>query len=278
MEGRPFGHEVDRSDPRRPAALCKIVFLLSNVYFCARPGRSKIFNPQEEPIHDQSSPINRGSFGATNTTIEIQHNKIHSSKHISSSLLKIVVIFASQLLNLVSYKTVLVDNEWKDEISVSNVNDVLSIIKSDYEKAYFVTGVFTSAIYTEDCTFEDPTIKFQGRELYARNLRLLLPFFDNPSIHLKEIEKENQAWFPIASWRLRTYLKLPWKPLISIDGRTIYDLDEEFRVVRHAESWNISALGAIVRYLHLLTKVIAGGIFSEYSDRCAPREGKTIVA
>lgn len=25
-------------------------------------------------------------------------------------------------------------------------------------------GIFTSAIYAEDCTFEDPTIKFQGKE------------------------------------------------------------------------------------------------------------------
>ncbi|KAK4382755.1 hypothetical protein Sango_2841800 [Sesamum angolense] len=68
--------------------------------------------------------------------------------------------------------TVLVDDEWKDEISLSNVDDVLSIIRSDYEKAYFVTGtifevfevvgLFTSAIYADECTFEDPTIKFQA--------------------------------------------------------------------------------------------------------------------
>ena len=25
-------------------------------------------------------------------------------------------------------------------------------------------GVFTSAIYAEDCIFEDPTIKFQGKK------------------------------------------------------------------------------------------------------------------
>lgn len=33
------------------------------------------------------------------------------------------------------------DDEWKEEVSISNADDVLSVIKSDYEKAYFVTGI-----------------------------------------------------------------------------------------------------------------------------------------
>ncbi|CAA0829190.1 Uncharacterized conserved protein (DUF2358 [Striga hermonthica] len=168
------------------------------------------------------------------------------------ALLKMAVGGVTELLRLLSpaaKRKVLVDNEREDEIRASSVNEVLSIIKSDYENAYFVTGLFTSAIYDEDCTFEDPTIKFQGRELYARNLRLLVPFFDNPSIHLKEIKKglDREKGFIVASWSLRTYLKLPWTPLVSVDGKTIYDLDEEFRIIRHVERWNISALEAIIQ-------------------------------
>ncbi|KAL7083872.1 hypothetical protein ACP275_14G188600 [Erythranthe tilingii] len=168
-------------------------------------------------------------------------------------LLKIAVSGATELLRLISPagrpRTVLVGNELEDESPVSDIDDVLSVIRSDYDKSYFVTGIFTSAIYAEDCTFEDPTIKFQGTELYERNLRLLVPFFDNPSIQLKNIEKvlDSGTEFIVASWKLRTYLKLPWKPLISIDGRTIYDLDAAFKIVRHAESWNISALEAVIQ-------------------------------
>ncbi|KAG8382104.1 hypothetical protein BUALT_Bualt05G0041700 [Buddleja alternifolia] len=163
-------------------------------------------------------------------------------------LLKIAVSGATELLRLFSSAAAGGDKKTVpvDAISASDVNDVVSIIRTDYERAYFVTGDFTSAIYAEDCTFEDPTIKFRGTELYARNLSLLVPFFDEPSIQLKEIGCEGELCI-IASWKLRTYLKLPWRPLICIDGRTVYDLDEGFRIIRHVERWNVSAFEAVVQ-------------------------------
>ncbi|KAJ0014235.1 hypothetical protein Pint_20552 [Pistacia integerrima] len=53
--------------------------------------------------------------------------------------------------------------------------------------------------------------------------------------------------FVLATWKLRTYLKLPWRPLISIDGNTVYELNDEHKIIRHAESWNVSALEAIAQ-------------------------------
>ncbi|CDP08556.1 unnamed protein product [Coffea canephora] len=54
-----------------------------------------------------------------------------------------------------------------------------------------------------------------------------------------------KAKYIIASWKLRTHLILPWRPLILIDGTTTYDIDDQLRVIRHVESWKISALEAI---------------------------------
>ncbi|XP_049351489.1 uncharacterized protein LOC125815952 [Solanum verrucosum] len=166
-------------------------------------------------------------------------------------LLKIAVSGVTELLRLLPSPSTnrlgVSDDEGGGEPLVYNVEDVLKIIKLDYEKAYFVTGLFTSGIYAEDCVFEDPTIKFRGRDLYSRNLQLLVPFFDSPSIKLEKIEKGNDsnAEVIVAYWKLRTSLKLPWQPLISVDGKTVYDLDEQLKIVKHVESWNISALEAV---------------------------------
>ncbi|XP_016650464.1 PREDICTED: uncharacterized protein LOC103318607 [Prunus mume] len=176
----------------------------------------------------------------------------NNHKRDTPQVLKIAVSGVTELLRLLSSfsKTTRlngVSDKGRDEFSVSGIDEVLMILKSDYENAYFVTGIFTSAIYAEDCIFEDPTIRFRGKELYSRNLKLLVPFFESPSVGLEKIEKgiNTEASFVLATWKLRTYLKLPWRPLISIDGSTVYDLDDKFKIVRHAESWNVSAIEAI---------------------------------
>ncbi|KAE8010068.1 hypothetical protein FH972_006463 [Carpinus fangiana] len=181
------------------------------------------------------------------------NNNMNKRETQTPQILKLAVSGVTELLRLFSSSSnnqnrlERVDHKKKEEISVSGVDDVVMILKSDYENAYFVTGTFTSAIYAEDCIFEDPTIRFRGTALYSRNLKLLVPFFDRPSIGLQNIDKgiNSKTNFVLATWKLRTYLKLPWKPLICIDGSTVYELDDEFNIVRHAESWNVSALEAI---------------------------------
>ncbi|XP_066383287.1 uncharacterized protein [Miscanthus floridulus] len=133
--------------------------------------------------------------------------------------------------------------------SCGSVDDVLAVLQEDYRRAYFLTGDFTPGIYTEDCLFEDPTIKFRGLSRYSQNLDLLVPFFDSPSLELESIEKglRVETKFVKATWKLRTYLRLPWRPLIAIRGNTTYDLNEDFKVTRHSESWDVSALEAIAQ-------------------------------
>ncbi|KAJ3705420.1 hypothetical protein LUZ61_009125 [Rhynchospora tenuis] len=167
----------------------------------------------------------------------------------ASPVIKLAVEGVTELLRLFSSKNPRESNARNREKmpAISCVEDVLEVIQDDYQRAYFLTGKFTPDIYAEDCLFEDPTIKFRGRERYGQNLDLLVPFFDNPSLELEEIQKDLciETSSILASWKLRTYLKLPWRPLISIKGKTTYNLDQGYKIIRHSESWNISAIEAI---------------------------------
>ncbi|KAK4339539.1 hypothetical protein RND71_041001 [Anisodus tanguticus] len=94
-----------------------------------------------------------------------------------------MVSTAALLHPIITRRLEISDDEGAEEPLVSNVEDVLNIVKSDYEKAYFVTEVI------------------------------------------------------VAYWKLRTSLKLPWRPLISVYGNTVYTLDEQLKIVKHVESW-----------------------------------------
>lgn len=181
-----------------------------------------------------------------------QTPKYNKKDMATPSLLKFAVTGFTEILRLFSStptrtRVDVVSDVETDKVSVSCIDDILDVLKSDFEREYFVTGSFTPEVYVDDCIFEDPTIKFRGKALYSRNLNLLVPFFEQPSIMLQQIKKGNDCDqdFVVASWKLRTYLKLPWKPLICIDGSTVYDLNNDYLIVRHAESWNVSALEAI---------------------------------
>ncbi|KAG4983493.1 hypothetical protein JHK87_028242 [Glycine soja] len=218
--------------------------------------------PPLQPLHKQFRR-NHGVQNCSNTNT-LNRRKIYAclnreKESETPQILKIAVSGVTELLRLFSpssHQTSLEKQRDQIEFPASSVDDVLRIIKSDYDNAYFVTGNFSSSIYAENCIFEDPTIKFRGRELYARNLKLLVPFFDSASIILQKIDKDvdSDTNFVLASWKLRTNLKLPWRPLISIDGSTVYQLNEDYKIVRHVESWNISAVEAVLQIFSFKSK------------------------
>ncbi|KAL3692497.1 hypothetical protein R1sor_006148 [Riccia sorocarpa] len=133
------------------------------------------------------------------------------------------------------------------ENSAFRIEEIVDGLREDYMRAYFLTGEFLESIYTEDCVFADPTIQFSGRELYKRNLKLLVPFFEDPSLTLECINQVENGGsrFIETTWKLRVYLKLPWKPFISVDGRTKYSLNANNKIVEHVESWNVTGFEAV---------------------------------
>lgn len=123
----------------------------------------------------------------------------------------------------------------------------------------------------------DPTVSFSGLDLWKRNLALLTPFLIQPSLQLLALHQAGTGGSAPASgstaggaagtpaagsstgaaagaargssgsdqvpqleatWKLATWLNLPWRPLIAIEGSTLYTLNtDSTRITKHVESW-----------------------------------------
>ena len=130
-------------------------------------------------------------------------------------------------------------------------------LKSTRYLTRLLTGIVRDSAYDSDCYFADPTVSFRGLDKWRRNLRLLVPFLEDASVELLALDpadrdgdgaqllkvrpasidmslaptripplaQRDAAGVAQAEWRLRTYLKFPWRPLIDILGTTVYTLD-----------------------------------------------------
>ncbi|CAM6115953.1 unnamed protein product [Calypogeia fissa] len=130
-----------------------------------------------------------------------------------------------------------------------SIEDVKKVIEADIiERQYPVTGNLTESIYNENCRFQDPTIDIQGVKKYTAALQFL--FEPDTSKHeILNIEVTGPRTVQV-DWRLRGYMKLPWRPYIPpYEGTTTYTTDESGLIVSHSETWKISPFTAFIQAL-----------------------------
>ena len=135
----------------------------------------------------------------------------------------------------------------------TSMDELLAKLEEDYANMYFITGDLADELYAEDCLFADPTISFEGLQLYKNNLQLLIPFLVSPAICLKGIRVIEPEASVLAAWTLSTRLELPWKPQIFVNGTTEYSI-EDFRIVKHVERWDITPWQAVLMVLGLFKR------------------------
>ncbi|XP_058073748.1 uncharacterized protein LOC131222619 isoform X3 [Magnolia sinica] len=170
-------------------------------------------------------------------------------------LLKIAVSGVTELLRLLRSGSQTLNredytNNARDEPSVRRIDDVISILQSDYERAYFLTVEHGWILGKLICSQRLQGISLRQFMLKTAPLKIQR---SNSVVRISTHGTWSCLYLsltlhPLYYERLRrTYLKLPWRPLISIEGTTVYDLDDEFKIVRHVESWNVSAFEALIQ-------------------------------
>jgi hypothetical protein len=130
-----------------------------------------------------------------------------------------------------------------------------------HNKGYYVTGRLSTDIYRDDCFFDgpDPDMPVTGLRKYMNAASQL---FDQKQSWSKLLSLEQQQKkksgsddgdddevIIVAHWQFSGILRLPWKPILPlVNGSTTYHLDATTGlVVRHLETWDMSATEAFLR-------------------------------
>ena len=133
-------------------------------------------------------------------------------------------------------------------------------LEADFvERGYLWSGQITPGLYDDGCVFTDPTLSFSGLDTFQTNIRNLEPLLDRfvppagRGVELYSCVLDADASAVVAEWRMRGDLALPWRPAIDLRGRTRFGYRAQpgggVGVARYDESWEISALDALLQLL-----------------------------
>ncbi|PRW59024.1 SOUL heme-binding [Chlorella sorokiniana] len=129
----------------------------------------------------------------------------------------------------------------------------IAAIKADYSQNYFVSGTGDLAAYAPDCYFADPFAGFSGTQRFKSNV-------SNLGSLLQDIQLDITGWSEteselVTKWRFSAILDLPWRPRLAAAGGTTHVFDEDNRVVKHVESWDVDPARVVRSLLKPSAKV-----------------------
>lgn len=113
--------------------------------------------------------------------------------------------------------------------------DLVAILKSDYLR---FPANQTYDIYAENVYFKDPLNEFQGVQRYQKMIGFLSSFFSNIEMEVHDISRSGAI--VKTEWTLRMTPPLPWKPRLSIPGRSELTIDHDNLITSHIDYWHIS--------------------------------------
>lgn len=119
---------------------------------------------------------------------------------------------------------------------MNSLNTLIEQLKADY--ARFPESQ-TYSLYAEDVQFKDPMNAFSGVEKYKKMIAFLDGFFSDIQMDLHSIEQTNSSLIEL-SWTLNMTAPTPWKPRLSILGRTELSVNQTGQISSHIDYWNCS--------------------------------------
>ena len=127
--------------------------------------------------------------------------------------------------------------------------NIIDILKTDYQQ---FPHNQTYEIYAENVYFQDPMNKFYGVKRYQQMIGFINQYFLDIKLELHHIAQTENA---IATqWTLKWIAPVPWKPAMSIPGRSELKVNDEGLIISHIDYWDISRLDVLTQLLFPLKK------------------------
>lgn len=117
---------------------------------------------------------------------------------------------------------------------------IIDILKQDYQQ---FPNNQTYSIYADNVYFEDPMNKFRGLKRYQQMIGFIKTWFLDIQLDLHNITQiDNNIE---TCWTLSWTTPLPWKPRISIPGRSELKLNSHNLIESHIDYWDCSRLDVV---------------------------------
>ena len=121
--------------------------------------------------------------------------------------------------------------------------DIVNILKQDYQT---FPAHQTYSIYDENVYFQDPLNKFRGVKRYEEMIKFIQTWFINVHMDVHDIQRLGD--FIKTEWTLSWNTPLPWKPRISISGRSELLLNCDNLIISHIDYWYCSPLDVVKQH------------------------------
>jgi len=129
--------------------------------------------------------------------------------------------------------------------------DIIKILTEDYQRFPLDQSYH---IYAKNVYFQDPLNKFNGVEKYKQMIKFLNNFFQNIKMELHKIEQKDDIIN--TEWTLfMTVSLLPWKPRLTISGKSELKLNKDNFIISHLDDWNCSRL-EVLKQIFIQKKVL----------------------
>ncbi|HEY9824967.1 MAG TPA: DUF2358 domain-containing protein [Stenomitos sp.] len=113
--------------------------------------------------------------------------------------------------------------------------DLINTLTADYQR---FPKDQTYSLYAEDVFFKDPMVSFRGVAWYRRLIQFMDRWFLEAEMTLHEIRQTGDRIDTV--WTLRWIAPAPWKPQMSISGRSILQVNSAGLIQSHIDEWDCS--------------------------------------